>query len=112
MLRIRDIKIKKDISDEEVFLVAIHSSHINIEDVTNWYISKKSIDARKKDDICYIYSIDITLKNENKYPKLEKVTNFQMPEIRVNRTSTVSPVIVGSGPARTFCCTYSCTKWN
>ena len=35
---------------------------IEPKDVVEWHISRKSIDARKKDDIHYIYSIEFKIK--------------------------------------------------
>ena len=73
MLRINNIKIRDDISNKEVFEIAIKKHKINLNDIIEWHISKKSIDARNKNDVHYNYSIDIKVKNERKYKKLEKV---------------------------------------
>ena len=102
MLRINNIKIRKDLSDNEIFEIAIKKHHILKTDVIEWYISRKSIDARKKDDVHYTYSIDIKLKDEKKYKKLEKVKEFKMPEIKIKNNLTTRPVIVGAGPAGLF----------
>lgn len=102
MLRISNVKIKKDILDNEIFDFVCNKFKIIKDDVISWNISKKSIDARKKNDVHYNYSIDIKVTNENKYPKLDKVKEFKVPEINVNRTSKYSPVIVGAGPAGLF----------
>ena len=77
MLRINNVKIRENISNREVFEIAIKKHKININDITEWHISKKSIDARNKNDVHYNYSIDIKVKNENKYKKLEKIKNFE-----------------------------------
>mgnify|MGYP000957320618 CR=1 FL=1 len=66
MIQISNIKIRKDISDTKLFETIIKKYKIEPKDVVEWHISRKSIDARKKDDIHYIYSIDLKLKNENK----------------------------------------------
>lgn len=77
MLRINNIKIRKDITDYEVFEIAIQKHAIKKEDILDWHIARKSIDARKKDDVHYIYSLDIHVKDENKYKKLEKVKKIR-----------------------------------
>lgn len=102
MLRINDIKIRKDLSDYEIFEIAIKKHHILKTDIIEWHISRKSIDARKKDDVHYTYSIDIKVKDEKKYKKLEKVKKFKMPEIKIKNKLTTRPVIVGAGPAGLF----------
>ena len=57
MIRISNIKIYKDITDEEVLQTAIKKHKIKEENITEWHISKKSIDARKK----MMYTIHILL---------------------------------------------------
>ncbi len=102
MLRINDIKIRKDLSEPEIFEIAIEKSHIKREDIVSLKIAKKSIDARKKDDVHYTYSIDIEVKDEKKYRKLEKIKKFEIPTIKTKNTSTTRPIIVGAGPAGLF----------
>ena len=101
MFRISDIKIFENMTDEQVLKIALKKNKININDVTSWHISKKSIDARKKDQVHYNYSIDIEVNNENKYKYLSKVKEFGFPTIDVKQLSK-RPVIVGAGPAGLF----------
>lgn len=102
MLRINNIKIRKDISEEELLEFVITKNKIKKEDIIEWHISKKSIDARKKDDVNYIYSIDFKLKNEKKYKNFDKVKEFTMPEIQVKNSELKKAVIVGAGPSGLF----------
>ena len=102
MLRINNIKIRKDMSNQEVFNLTISKNKIKKEDIIKWYISKKSIDARKKDDVHYIYSIDLKVKDEKKYKKFDKVKEFKMPNINITYSSSKRPIIVGAGPAGLF----------
>lgn len=101
MLRINDIKIFEDITDEQLLKIALKKNKVNMADVTSWHISKKSIDARKKDQVHYNYSIDIEVNNENKYKNLTKIKEFEFPIINVKELSK-RPVIVGAGPAGLF----------
>lgn len=102
MLRINNLKIRDDLTENEVIEYGFKKFNINKSDVLNAVISKKSIDARKKDDVHYTYSIDLDVKDENKYKKLDKVKRLELPPIRVNRVSNARPVIVGAGPAGLF----------
>lgn len=102
MLRINNIKIRKDLSDYEILETAIKKAHVKKEDIVNWQISKKSIDARKKDDVHYNYSVDIQVKNEHSYKKLEKVKTFYLPKIEIKKQMSIRPVIIGAGPAGLF----------
>lgn len=102
MLRINTIKISKDLSNDELFNFFTSKFHINKNDIISWNISKKSIDARNKYNIHYIYNIDIEVKDENKYYKFEKITEFSDPFINVQLQSNIRPVIIGAGPSGLF----------
>lgn len=105
MIRISDIKIYKDIDDIEVLNFVLAKYKINISNVLEWHISKKSIDARKKDNVHYSYAIDISLKNENMYLKHKNISNItskHLPKVNPTLDSSISPVIIGAGPAGLF----------
>ena len=102
MLRINNLKIRKDLTENEVIDLAIEKNNINRNDILNIFISKKSIDARKKDDVHYTYSIDLEVKDENKYKKISRIKKLELPKITVKRASKLKPVIVGAGPAGLF----------
>ncbi len=102
MLRINNIKIRKDLTEYEIFEIAIQKAHIKKEDIIQWQISRKSIDARKKEDVHYTYSIDLQVKDEKKYRKLEKVKELAIPSIEPKTTFKNRPVIIGAGPAGLF----------
>ena len=107
MLRIENIKIREELNIDEVFKEACSKMHIYLEDVIDFHIYKKSIDARNKNDIFYNYSFNVNVKDEGKYPKVKKVSKdvFDL-KIEKKRTSTFKPVIVGMGPAGLFCSMY------
>lgn len=72
MIRLKDIKIRENLEKKEVFTKAISKNKIKPEEVKNWYIYKKSIDARKKEDIYYNYTLDLELKDKNKEKNMSK----------------------------------------
>lgn len=103
MLRINNIKIYEDISNNEILEKALLKNKIKKSDIINWKISKKSIDARDKKNVHYNYSIDIEVKNENKYKNLIKVKNqTPLPNIPLNDKINTKPIIVGAGPGGLF----------
>ena len=102
MLRINDIKIRKDITDNEILEIAIKKHGIHKDDVLAWHIARKSIDARKKEDVHYNYSIDIQVKDESKYKKLQRIKKWEIPKSKTKKNLTTRPVIVGAGPAGLF----------
>ena len=116
MIRIRDIKVREDLNDNELLKFVCDKNKIKKEDVKSFRIFKKSIDARNKDDVFYVYTIDFLVENENKYKKFEHVENICLNnpknvgaglvldhEINQNTIQKNSkPVIIGAGPAGLF----------
>ena len=102
MIKITNIKIKADLSDDELFEKIYKKYKINKNDVTERRIIKKSIEARNKADIFYNYSVELECKNENKIKNVQIVKKEEPFKIIVNRKSSKRPVIIGAGPAGLF----------
>ena len=119
MLRINQIKITlKDILDltreQEIALLSKKASKIlkgsKIQALT---IIKKSIDARDKQNLLYIYSVDVICEDEknilkkvhNKDIMLTNSKKYQFP-FHCTNSKSLSPVIIGAGPAGYFCGLY------
>jgi len=109
MYRLKDIKIRENLSDEEVFQRVIETYKIQKSDIKRWRIFRKSIDARNKNDVHFVYTIDVELIEEA--PShcegvlsgiIKKIEEVEPPKIIVSRRSEFQPVIVGAGPAGLF----------
>ena len=109
MIRINEIRLSLD--EEESLLTdkAAKILKINKKYIDSYTIYKKSIDARKKDDVHFTYSVDviITLDEEQIVSKcksnkvqLVKPYKYEMPAN--NRKSSFRPIVVGFGPAGMF----------
>ena len=61
MIRLDNIKIFEDISEEQVISKALKKNRIDQNDVIEVNIVKKSIDARDKNNINFIYSVKIKI---------------------------------------------------
>ncbi len=110
MLRIGQIKIPYREGDSRVFSTVLKKLHIQEKDVESWKIFKKSIDARKKQEIMAVYTVDIQLKRENAFFKRNRNKNIQKVETKdyifpkAGEETLMHPItIVGSGPAGLFC---------
>ncbi|MGL4607308.1 MAG: NAD(P)/FAD-dependent oxidoreductase [Eubacteriaceae bacterium] len=116
MIRISNLKlpiskITDHDSEQRVLEKALISKlQIKTSDLQTFKIFKKSIDARKKESLFYVYTIDATCKNENvllkKFEKkgLTSTPNLSYPSCsKGNQTLTIRPVIIGMGPAGLFC---------
>lgn len=104
MIRISDIKLGLD--DTESDLRKKVFKRFGAENIKSFEISKKSIDARKKPDIYYVYSVDIEAENEKQI--IKKIKNAQIidkkPYVFPNGKPMDKPiVIVGTGPAGLMC---------
>lgn len=104
MIRLKDIKIRKDYTKDQLIEHVCKENKILLKDVKDYRIYKKSIDARNKNDIFYVYTIDILLENESKYNRFEHVELIDETKIKINirRKSDLRPVIIGAGPAGLF----------
>lgn len=111
MLRIRQIKIPLNKDNDEFLLLAISKIlSVDKKDLSDLVIIKKSLDARKKDNVHYVYEVDIKVNNEDKILKKQKNADiFKTPDenysIEISGTTPLEerPIIVGSGPAGLFC---------
>jgi hypothetical protein len=78
------------------------------KEVPAYKIIKQSIDARKKESIFYSYTVELSLKNEEKYCKRNKNAmivhkkKYQIPSSG-DETCQHRPMIIGMGPAGLFC---------
>lgn len=107
MIRISNIKIAVDESESIIENIILKT--LNVKKINSYKIHKKAIDARKKHDIKYVYSVDVSIDNEldvlkradSKNTMLVKDEKYTFP---IRCTSMVKrPVIVGFGPAGMFC---------
>ena len=103
MLRIENLKIYEDLLETELYKRALKKAGIRQEDVLTIAITRKSIDARDKRDVHYLYSFNVEVKKEAAYPKLKKVVQKPRERFEIRRNSQYRPIIIGAGPAGLFC---------
>ena len=106
MIRIRQIKINLD-SKQGLKSKVSKLLHINENEIKNLKINKKSLDARKKDNLFYVYEVDIEVENEKKLLRKYKSTDiFETPNeeyLFPPKKEIDQPIIIGCGPAGLFC---------
>lgn len=105
MIRISQIKLpidhKKEDLDKKV------QKLLRLKKVPAYQIRKQSLDARKKKELKYIYTVELKLAKEQRYIKLGKNISivkekqYQIPECGTKQM-TGRPVVVGMGPAGLF----------
>lgn len=107
MLRISQIKIKvqEDSFDRLKRMVSkkLKTKESNIESIL---IRKKSIDARQKPLVYFVYEVDVKINEESSFLSFKDVQasvmeEYQVPTMGKNKLSH-RPIVVGSGPAGLF----------
>ncbi len=107
MIRINDISLPLDY--DEIILKERTAKQINcsVEDISEIKLIKRSVDARKKDNVHFIACVEIKSSKENTILKKNNSTkvsvikkqNYTTPKAK---QTTKKPVIVGFGPAGMF----------
>lgn len=109
MIKISQLKINVNHNETELENKISKLIKLSPEQFT-YKILKRSVDARKKPELFYVYTIGIETKSENKIVNKAKNKNiivakdstFNIPVMGENVLSK-RPVIVGAGPAGLFC---------
>ena len=105
MLRLSQIKILVNEDTKENLELSIRKRlNVKQDDVIEYKIYKKSIDARRKDKVYYIYEINVSLKNENVIKRTNDVfdTEEEVYNPVINKKKVERPIIIGFGPAGMF----------
>ena len=104
MKRINNIKIYEDLDNNALIKHICKKYHILYEDILDWHIIKKSIDARNKDNIHYLYNIAISFKSEKKYSKFDDYKKFELPNINI-KNKCRNRYIIKTKICSNNCCT-------
>ena len=102
MIRINNIKIRENLEESELIKYVLKKNKLSLDDIKTYHIFKKSIDARNKNDVCFVYTIDFELKNLKKGNRFQKVEYEKFPKINTKNAKEKTPVIIGAGPAGLF----------
>lgn len=109
MLRISEIKIPIEASEDRLKDEILKKLSIKEGDLLDYTIYKKSLDARKKDQIFFVYIVDAKVNNEaeilNK-AKGQQISITPDMEYKPVEAGTAAlearPMVVGTGPAGLF----------
>lgn len=109
MIRVRQIKIpiEKDTMKELKEKVA-KKLQVKSDQIEKIKINKRSLDARNKEQIYYVYEVDIQIQKEEKILNKTKPDILKTPnetyQLEITGTKQAEDItIVGSGPAGLFC---------
>lgn len=111
MIRVAELQMSLDFTESELKSAASKRLRININEIESVRLYKKSVDARKKEDVRFVCTADVTLgsgetaekvaveKSRNNKIKYVEEYEYVLPEAN---KSNRRPVVVGFGPAGMF----------
>lgn len=112
MLRVNQVNIKTGHTEEQLRKRTAELLRIHPREILNMRILRQSIDARKKPEIFYSYSMEVQVENEEGILRRfrgkenqvcrQKAAAYSFPQ-PVKKPGRFPPVIVGMGPAGLFC---------
>ncbi len=111
MIRVNQLKLPIEHSEEMLRRQIIKTLHLkNEKDLIRYQIRKQSIDARRKNELSFVYTVDVEVKQEdtilhkNKNANIIKAKDihYHFP-VAGEKQLSHRPIIVGSGPAGMFC---------
>ena len=108
MIRIKQIKVSVEANKDTLVKKIANKLHVKSQDILHLQIIKRSLDARLKPQLFYVYEVDVEVLNEEKilkkcYPFVSKSVPivYQVPQAGSDKLSS-RPVVVGSGPSGLF----------
>ena len=114
MIRINNIKMPVKHSENDLKKTVYKLYKINENEVKSFEIAGQAIDARKKDNVVFVYAVDISFNfdEETEKKRFENVKNVRKIEKKpysgdkienfTENENVKRPVVVGSGPAGIF----------
>ena len=107
MIRIRDITLPLEHDKGALLYHAAQALHIRTSEIASLQIFRRSLDARKKPQLKWVYTVDVTLRSGEsrvlRQCRSNKITREEPYVYRVPKAaSDQRPVVVGFGPAGMF----------
>lgn len=107
MIRVNDIALPLGYNDEDLIRLTAKELNCKASDISSVKLVKRSVDARKKSNVHFKASVQLNIKNEQKYikkypsNKLSVVTESTYT-VKPSLPKKHRPVVVGFGPAGMF----------
>ena len=113
MLRLTELKLPLDHSDDELRAAIVDRLHIDADQLMRYNVYRRAVDARKRSAICLTYTLDVEVGDENallrenkkhnkiKYLEKSPDTSYRFVA-RAPDGFTQRPLVIGSGPCGLF----------
>lgn len=108
MIRLKNVKIPINGTNNDILRAIRNKLCVNKEEISSYSVFRRSVDARNKSKICFVYTLDIILNTDEEKCVLackdaeiavKSEYNYIVPK---NKPAT-RPIVVGTGPAGLFC---------
>jgi len=125
MLRVEEIQMPLDTKETVLKNVIFRLFNAKPNEEFSVKVVKKAVDSRNKRKICFVYSVDVVVKNGNEKKIIERMMNsekglqiIKRHRIRVAKTfqmviprakHSCRPIVVGAGPSGLFAALYLAT---
>ncbi|MDO4541695.1 MAG: hypothetical protein Q4C00_02545 [Bacillota bacterium] len=109
MLKIDEVKIPVNSGENAIIKAAAKRLRTDTENIAKLKILRRSLDARKKHDLHYVYSLEVEVKTEErkllsrlKDKHIAAYSPMLYTPPQNNYTGKYRPIVVGAGPAGIF----------
>lgn len=105
MIRVNNIRLPLDYSDETVRKKAATELRVSLDVIESTALFRRSVDARKKDDVHFLCTVDVALRcsEDGVLRKAKNAAKVQPYRYEVPKwQGGASPLVVGMGPAGLF----------
>ena len=103
MLRLTDIKLPLDHSGEALKSAILKKLKLPADAIKEWRVFKRAHDARNRDAIFYIYTVDVALKDESRAPKNARpAPDMDYHPVAHAPAQFQRPLVIGAGPCGLF----------
>ncbi len=111
MVRLTNLKVPLDYTEDALKTILLKKLKLNPSDLISFSVTRRSIDARDKQDVHFVLSVDLSLKNETGALRRNKNLSPVSAQCNHNKNSSFfilhsslhqPPLVVGAGPAGLF----------
>lgn len=101
MLRINNISLPLNAGEQLLKQKAAQKLGVKETELQNFTVSKKSVDARNKNNVHFVYSIDCNSSSLVRDKDIEQLPEIEQLTFNI-KADGVRPIVAGSGPAGMF----------
>lgn len=110
MIRIQQLKLPITHTEEQLLHKLAKALRVRTNEIVRYKIRRQSVDARRKSEVSFVYTIDVSVGNEKEALRRAKGKQISLARDVIYRfpqggehSLQHPPVVIGSGPAGLFC---------